>query len=231
MKRRIAIIEDDPDQSRLLQLALEDHGYAVACYPDRETGLRGLADRPADLVVLDIVLGDEPDGGFVVCRELLARRADLPICFLSSRGDEIDRISGLRLGAWDYQTKPVSIPYLVERIASLLRIRDGQDRLRDADRLVVGELVIDTATTAVHWRGRRLRLTLTEFRILRAIVEARRERGASYDSLARATRQGIVENNTINTHVRHLRRKFLEVDPGFDLLRNVYGFGYRWGGP
>ncbi len=232
MKPRIAVIEDDPDQSQQLRIALEAQGYRVATYRDRASGLAGLAEHPVDLVVLDIMLGDEADGGFLVCRELLSRRVDLPIVFLSSRSDEIDRVSGLRLGAWDYQTKPVSIPFLVERIASLFRIHDLRSSVgtqTERAPLRVDSLSLDEATTAVSWCGRPLRLTLTEFRLLLAIVESRATRGASYDALARATRQGVVENNTINTHIRHLRRKFLEIDPDFDRIRNVYGYGYRWG--
>lgn len=231
MPHTIAIVEDDLDQSRNYADALRRQGYQVASYTTRREAEQAFAQALPDLAILDIMLGDEVDGGFELCRHLLANNAQLPVIFLTSRDDEIDRISGLRLGAWDYQTKPVSLQFLAERVSSLLRILDLQDRREPApqDKAVcIGCLQIDEDRLQAHWDRQPLTLTFTEFNILLELVQRREERGASYDQLAQATRQGVVENNTINTHVRHLRKKFRELEPDFDCIENVYGFGYRW---
>ena len=226
--KRITIVEDDPDQRANYRDALERRGFSVTTYADRPSALVGMVETPPDLAILDIMLGEEMDGGFDLCRELLAHAPNLPVIFLTSRADDIDRISGLRLGAWDYQAKPVSLAFLVERVSSLFRILDlkGGGDEKNAER--IGKLRLDTQRLEVSWDGAPLTLTFTEFNILTEIVAKRAERGAGYDELAQATRQGVVENNTVNTHVLHLRNKFRKLDPGFDCIKSVYGFGYRW---
>ncbi|GAB6043369.1 response regulator [Endothiovibrio diazotrophicus] len=229
MAKRIAIVEDDEDQRLNYADALTRRGFEVAAYADRPSALAGMAEQPPSMAILDIMLGEEVDGGFDLCRELLAREPELPVIFLTSRVDDIDRISGLRLGAWDYQAKPVSLAFLAERVSSLFRIlemKQGNGAGESAE--TVGELRLDERRLEVSWRGQALSLTYTEFNILAEIVAKRGARGASYDGLARATRQGVVENNTVNTHVLHLRNKFRQLDPAFDCIKSVYGFGYRW---
>lgn len=232
MPRTIAIVEDDPDQRQNYSDALSRRGYAVQAHASREAALRAFAQRLPDMAILDIMLGEDIDGGFELCRELLRRNPDLPVIFLTSRSDDIDRISGLRLGAWDYQAKPVSLSYLTERVGSLFRIRernaevDGQQN--GASFRQLGPLRLDEQRVEAQWRDQPLALTYTEFRLLLAIVDGSEGRGASYQQLADATRQGVVENNTINTHVLHLRRKFQRLDSGFDRICSVYGYGYRW---
>ena len=108
MSYLIAIVEDDADQRRNYCAAIENKGFETAAYPNRETALNGIRERQPDLAVLDIILENEVDGGFTLCRDLLALNPELPIIFLTERMDEIDKISGLRLGAWDYQPKPIS---------------------------------------------------------------------------------------------------------------------------
>jgi two-component system, OmpR family, response regulator len=228
-KRTIAIVEDDPDQRQNYSDALRRRGFQVVAYGGRAEAMRAFAESPPDLAILDIMLGEEVDGGFDLCRELLATQPDLPVIFLTSRADDIDRISGLRLGAWDYQSKPVSLAFLAERVSSLFRILAIKQRAaEDASRLRVGALEIDEEAMRASWRGRPLPFTYTELNLLLEIVRRRGERGASYDALAHATRQGVVENNTINTHILHVRAKFRDIDPEFDCIRSVYGFGYRW---
>jgi two-component system OmpR family response regulator len=224
----VAIVEDDPDQRENCAAALRRHGYRVLGFGDRASAAHALGRAPADLVILDIMLGDDFDGGFALCRELLAADPALPVIFLTSRADDIDRISGLRLGAWDYQAKPVSLPFLAERVASLFRIRDSRRDAAPGAARSHGELELRTDAGLAHWRGVPLDLTLTEFNLLATIVVQSAGRGASYDQLAESTRQGVVENNTLNTHVLHLRNKFRAIDPDFARIRNVYGFGYRW---
>ena len=230
MPRTVALVEDDPDQRGNCADALRRHGYAVAACGSPDAARALFARTPVDLAILDIMLGDDHDAGFTLCRELLAADARLPVIFLSSRSDDIDRVSGLRLGAWDYLAKPVSLPFLAEKVATLFRLLEHREAGGDEGRRRVGELLLDPRRGLARWRGTPLELTLTEFQILQAIALAE-GRGAGYDALAALTRQGVVENNTINTHVVHLRAKFRAVDPGFDAIRSVYGYGYRWDAP
>jgi two-component system OmpR family response regulator len=229
-QQHIAVVEDDPDQRQNVVDALRRRGYQVNGYEDRQTALTAFRQSPPDLAILDIMLGNETEGGFDLCRELLALHADTPIIFLSSRADDIDRISGLRLGAWDYQTKPVSLEYLAERVHSVFRLRHPAEisSTPSSELMTIDDLCIDRERVSVSWQDQPVILTYTEFRVLLEIVERRNERGASYDVLADATRQGVVQNNTINTHIQHIRSKLRKIDPDFDCIKTVYGFGYTW---
>ena len=226
MSHTVAIVEDDPDQRASCADALERRGYRVVACAGLDEARTRLAETVPELAILDIMLGEEHDGGFTLCRELLSGSPDLPVLFLSSRSDDIDRISGLRLGACDYQVKPVSLEFLVEKVTALLRMRAPLVEASSPRHL--GALELDVERCSAAWRGSPLRLTLTEFRVLHAIVEPGHARGASYDRLAAATRQTVVTNNTVNTHVRNLRHKFRDIDPDFASIASVYGFGYRW---
>ncbi len=227
MTRTIAIVEDDTQQRAHYAHALREQGYRVQDFADREQALRAFGRALPDLAILDIVLGVEIGAGFDICRYLQERDLHLPVLFLTSRGDEIDKIYGLQLGAWDYQAKPVTLEYLLARIVSLFRIRDRTRRRPERGEVhALGKLEMDVASMRACWGGRALPLTPTEFDLLRILVT--RSNGASYDDLADATKQGVVENNTINTHIVHLRKKFKEVDPRFDCIRTKYGYGYHW---
>jgi len=226
--RTILIVEDDPDQRENYSDALSRRGYQVAAFANRREALEGLSDTTPDLAILDIMLEDEVDGGFDLCRTLLSKHPELPVIFLTSRVDDIDRISGLRLGAWDYQTKPVSLAFLAERVGSLFRILDMKEGRGVEQSQQIGSLTLDEARFQANWQGAPVALTFTEFNVLQEIVSRRDDRGASYDALAQATRQGIVENNTINTHILHIRAKFRDLDRDFDCIKSVYGYGYRW---
>jgi two-component system OmpR family response regulator len=227
MTHTIAIVEDDPVQRTHYADALRGQGYAVTEYADREQATRGFGSRLPDLAILDIILQDDVGGGFEVCRYLKQRDASLPIIFLTSRGNELDMIYGLQLGAWDYQTKPVSLDFLITRIQSLFRIRNINADAADDQRVQThGELEINTASMRVQWKQQAVQLTPTEFDILRQLVA--HADGASIEELARATRQGVVEDNTVNTHILHIRKKFRHIDAGFNAIRTRYGYGYAW---
>ncbi len=225
--KTIAIVEDDPQQRAHYAQALREQGYRVQDFADRARALHAFDHALPDLAILDIILGREIGGGFDICRYLQDRDAHLPVIFLTSRGNEIDQIYGLQLGAWDYQTKPVTLAYLLARIASLFRIRDRKhDRAARGAVRTLGKLELDRASMRVCWDGHALELTPTEFDLLHILIG--HANGASYDDLARATQQGVVENNTINTHIVHLRKKFKQLDPTFDCIRTKYGYGYHW---
>lgn len=228
MPALIAIVEDDPDQLKNYADALTKRGHKVTGYGSREEATVGLGRQPPDLAILDVVLGDDFDGGFQLCRELLLTTPTLPIIFLTSRIDEIDQIFGLRLGAWDYQTKPVSLSILVERVSALLHvIQIRKDPTPTTHVIEVGDLRVDKKRVQVTWKEQPVYLTVTECLLLSVI--AGKQGGAShYDELAKATRQSLVTNNTVNTHIRHIRSKFQKIDPSFECIDNVYGAGYRW---
>ncbi len=228
MPKLIAIVEDDPDQRSNYVEAILGKGYRVAAYASRQEAMEGFEHDLPDLAVLDIVLGEEVDAGFDLCRELLARKPTLPVIFLTERIKEVDRISGLRLGAWDYQSKPISLDYLAERIASLLRINEVRmSAEQSASAQQYGELVLDKDALLVSWGGKRIDLSGTEFRMLEKLLRAPGH-AVSYKSLMNATLQSLVTNNTINTHMRNIRKKFEQTDPAFACIKSEYGFGYRW---
>ncbi len=230
MAKSIAIVEDDPDQRANYADAITKKGYVVRAYGSREEALEGFEQQLPDLVILDIILGEEVDAGFQLCRDLLARAPTLPVIFLTERINEIDKISGLRLGAWDYLPKPISLDYLAERISSLLRINEVRAEQTEAESPTarrIGDLMLDQDALLVSWKGERIDLSGTEFRMLAKLVRAPGH-AVSYESLMNATMQSLVTNNTINTHMRNIRKKFEKVDKGFACIKSEYGYGYRW---
>ena len=232
MASTIAIVEDDPAQRANYAAAITMKGYQVNAYASREEALEGFDEALPDLVILDIILGDEVDAGFQLCRDLLAKSPSLPVIFLTERINEIDKISGLRLGAWDYLPKPISLDYLAERISSLLRInevRAENEEETSATAKRIGDLVLDQDALLVSWQGHRIDLSGTEFRMLAKLVRMPGH-AVSYETLMNATMQSLVTNNTINTHMRNIRKKFEKVDQGFASIKSEYGFGYRWSG-
>ena len=236
VRQVVAIVEDDIEQRSLYVKALEANDYDVIEFGDRESAIDSFEESLPDLVILDIALGVDVGGVFEVCRYLQKRVAGLPVFFLTSRGDELDKIYGLQLGAWDYQTKPVSLDYLLVRIASFFNIKqlaqvraevkkDGADAVRDRLK-TVGSLSINESSMQCYWGQHEIVLTPTEFSILMALVE--KDEAVSIEELVRATRQGLVEDNTINTHILHIRKKFMKLDTDFQCIKTRYGFGYQW---
>ena len=229
MAKIIAIVEDDSDQRNNYVDAITKKGYDVTAYRNRSEAIAGFENEMPDLAILDIILGDEVDAGFELCRELLGKNPNLPVIFLTERIAEIDKISGLRLGAWDYLPKPISLNYLAERISSLLRINTARiesDGTAKSAKMV-GEMSIDQEALLVSWKEQAINLSGTEFRMLAKLVRVPGH-AVSYDTLMNATMQSLVTNNTINTHMRNIRKKFESIDPSFDCIRSEYGYGYRW---
>ncbi len=228
MAKTIAIVEDDPDQRSNYVDAITRKGYEVIAYKNREEALRGFDQGLPDLAILDIILGDEVDAGFEICRDLLSRSPTLPVIFLTERIAEIDKISGLRLGAWDYLPKPISLDYLSEKISSLLRINEARIQSGTSNTAkIVGDMSIDQEALLVSWKDSPINLSGTEFRMLAKLVRVPGH-AVSYDTLMNATMQSLVTNNTINTHMRNIRKKFESIDPDFNNIKSEYGFGYRW---
>ncbi|MCW8886229.1 MAG: response regulator transcription factor, partial [Motiliproteus sp.] len=169
MNELIAIVEDDPDQRQNYIDVISRRDYRVEAYGSRSEALDGFSKHRPDLVILDIMLGDDRDGGFHICQSLIQQYPELPIIFLTSRSDEIDQVFGLRLGAWDYQTKPVSLTILVERIAAMLKIAASRNN-SEAAPSANGSLQLDCDRVVVKWKQYRIPLTVTECALLNVIV-------------------------------------------------------------
>jgi two-component system, OmpR family, response regulator len=228
LSRRIALVEDEPALRANVADALSRQGYDVATYAAREDALRAFRTRLPDLALIDIGLADDVDGGFALCRELRALSATVPIIFLSARDSDFDIVAGLRLGADDYLTKDTSLPHLAARISALFRRSDLVNAPPSTEDVIRrGPLELDTKRYAVRWNGTRIELTLTEFWMVHALA---RFPGhvKDRDSLMRDARI-VVDDSTITSHVKRIRRKFQAIDPAFDCIATVYGVGYRWG--
>ena len=229
MSRRIAIVEDEPAIRENYADVLRRQGYEVAAYANRRDALAAFRTRLPELAVIDIGLGDDVDGGFTLCRELRALSPTLPIVFLSARDSDFDIVAGLRLGADDYVTKDTSLPHLSARIAALFRRSDLLSAPPAAeDVLERGPLTLDLKRLSAHWKGQRVDLTLTEFWMIHALA---RFPGhvKDRDSLMRDAKI-VVDDSTITSHIKRMRRKFVALDPEFDCIATVYGMGYRWNG-
>ena len=230
MARLIGLIEDEDAIRENYAAVLRRQGYEVSGYASRGEAMTAFRSRLPDLAVLDIGLGDEVEGGFDLCRELRALSARLPIIFLTARDSDLDIISGLRLGADDYLSKQTSLPHLLARIAALLRRVEAQRAPPDAASLMQrGELSLDADRLSASWRGQPLDLTVTEFWILHSLA---RFPGhvKSRDQLMGDGRL-VVDDSTITSHIKRMRRKFDAIDASFDRIDTVYGLGYRWRDP
>lgn len=227
MAKRIAIVEDEAAIRENYAAAFKREGYAVDAYDSRKPAMQAFAARLPDLVVIDINLRDDVEGGFELCRELRAQAAELPIIFLTARDSEFDAVSGLRLGADDYLTKDISLPHLMARIAALFRRLEAMQQPQDADsRLTRGDLSIDIERMTVLWQERPVGLTLTEFWLVHAM--ARYPGHVKNRQQLMDAAQAVLDDNTITSHVKRIRRKFMAIDANFNAIETVYGMGYRW---
>lgn len=227
MSRTIAIVEDEPEIRANYEEALRRYGFEVAGFADRETATQAFALRLPDLVIIDVGLGDEPEGGFELCRHLRARSATLPILFLTARDSDLDVISGLRLGADDYLSKAISLPQLTARVNALLRRLDAvRQPAAKENVLSLRGLRLELERLRITWNGVEVPLTLTEFWMVHALV---RHPGhvRSRDQLMREA-EIVVDDATVTSHIKRIRRKFEAIDAAFDEIDTVHGAGYRW---
>jgi len=225
--KRIAIVEDEAAIRDNYVAAFQREGYTVDAYEAREPAIEAFDARLPDLVVIDINLRDDVEGGFELCRELRARAADLPIIFLTARDSEFDAVSGLRLGADDYLTKDISLPHLMARVAALFRRLDAMQQPQAGESSIKrGDLSIDTDRMTVLWQDQPVGLTLTEFWLVHAM--ARYPGHVKNRQQLMDAAQAVLDDNTITSHVKRIRRKFAAIDPDFDAIETVYGMGYRW---
>lgn len=227
LKKRVAIVEDEPALRENYQQALERAGYSVSVYATRADAIAAFSERLPQLAIIDVGLGDEIEGGFELCRELRSMAPQLPIVFLTARDSELDTISGLRLGADDYLTKDISLAHLVARVVALFRRVDAltQPDLPE-DTIESGALVLDLKRMTANWQQQPVALSVTEFWMVHALA---RHPGhvKSRQQLMEAA-SVVLDDATITSHIKRIRKKFLVVDDQFDCIETAYGMGYRW---
>ncbi|MCB1568011.1 MAG: proteobacterial dedicated sortase system response regulator [Xanthomonadales bacterium] len=227
MSRTLAIVEDEPAIRANYVDALTRFGHRVLAFANRPDAQQAFALQLPDLVIIDVGLGDEPEGGFELCRELRVRSASLPILFLTARDSDLDVISGLRLGADDYLTKDISLAQLTARVQALLRRTDALRSPHARETVIaVRALKLELERMRVTWNGEDVPLTVTEFWMVHALAH-RPGHVKSRDQLMREA-QIVVDDATVTSHIKRMRKKFIALDPAFDEIDTVHGAGYRW---
>jgi len=236
----IALVDDDRNILTSVSIALEAEGYKVETYTDGASALDGLLARPPQLAIFDIKM-PRMDGMELLRR--LRQKSDLPVIFLTSKDEEIDELFGLKMGADDFITKPFSQRLLVERVKAVLRRASAREAAnaaggtaavkpgaaQQARSLERGQLVMDQERHTCTWKGEPVTLTVTEFLILHSLAQ-RPGVVKSRDALMDAAydEQVYVDDRTIDSHIKRLRKKFKMVDLDFDMIETLYGVGYRF---
>jgi two-component system response regulator ChvI len=232
-RRTIALVDDDRNILTTLSIALQAEGFATRVYSDGEAALKALTENPPDLAVFDIKM-PRMDGMELLRR--LRERSDLPVIFLTSKDEEQDEAAGLALGADDYITKPFSLRLLLARIRAILRragpVQQGPGEPQagaDAPAIERGRLTMDPARHRVTWDGKPVSLTVTEFLILEAlasrpgVIKSRNQlMDAAYPD------DVFVDDRTVDSHIKRIRRKFRSVDRSFGAIETLYGAGYSF---
>jgi two-component system response regulator ChvI len=234
---KITLVDDDENIVTSVSLALESHGHTVKAYFDGAAGLAALENDPPDLAILDVKM-PRMDGMEVLRR--LRRTSEVPVIILTSKDEEIDEILGFNLGADDYVHKPFSQRLLIERVKAVLRRADRNEAdeavgpvaaAADANARAIrrGKLTLDPARHESLWEGKPVKLTVTEFLLLQSLAQ-RPGFVKSRDNLMDAAYddQVYVDDRTIDSHIKRMRKKFREVDPEFDAIETLYGVGYRY---
>jgi two-component system response regulator ChvI len=234
----IALVDDDRNILTSVSIALQAEGFITRVYTDPVSALKALVDNPADLSVLDIKM-PSMDGMELLrrLRESGSPAAVMPVIFLTSKDDELDEALGLAMGADDYIAKPFSQRLLIARIRAILRrsemVRGETEPKEDeepAHAIERGRLVMDPARHRVTWDGKPVTLTVTEFLILEALAQRPGVVKSRNQLLDVAYQDDVyVDDRTIDSHIKRVRRKFRTVDPEFDAIETLYGVGYRFG--
>jgi two-component system, OmpR family, response regulator ChvI len=228
----IALVDDDRNILTSVSIALESEGYKVQTYTDGTTALDGLRQSPPDLAIFDIKM-PRMDGMELLRR--LRQKSDLPVIFLTSKDEEIDELFGLKMGADDFIRKPFSQRLLVERVKAILRRAGAKDtanapRAEDAAKVLErGLLKMDPERHTCTWKGLQVTLTVTEFLILQALATRPgvvKSRNALMD--AAYNDEVYVDDRTIDSHIKRLRKKFKQSDDDFEMIETLYGVGYRF---
>lgn len=232
MTATIALVDDDRNILTSVSIAMQGEGYITRVYSDGETALKAMLESPADLGIFDIKM-PRIDGLELLRR--LREKSAMPVIFLTSKDEELDEALGLAMGADDYITKPFSQRLLIARVKAILRraafdknVTNG-DSAEESEPMVRGSLEMDPARHLVKWKEQAVTLTVTEFIILEALAN-RPGVVRTRDQLMDAAYQDdvYVDDRTIDSHIKRLRRKFREIDPEFKAIDTLYGAGYRF---
>lgn len=234
MSITIALVDDDRNILTSVSIALQSEGFATRVYSDGETALKAIIDNPPDLAVLDVKM-PRLDGMEVLRR--LREKSAVPVIFLTSKDDELDEALGLAMGADDYIAKPFSQRLLIARIRAVLRRaemraipEEASEDQPEPERIVRGRLTMDPARHRVLWEGRDITLTVTEFMILEALAQRPGVVKSRNQLMDVAYQDDIyVDDRTIDSHIKRLRRKFRAIDGNFKAIETLYGVGYRFG--
>jgi two-component system OmpR family response regulator len=229
MPYHIAIVEDEAAIAANYRDALQRQGFRVSLFSDGASANSAFARQLPDLAIIDVGLADDIEGGFDLCRDLRSRCPELPIVFLTARDSELDIISGLRLGADDYLTKDISQAHMLARIVALFRRVQALRAPELAEhRLERGELMLNPERLTCYWREQAVDLTVTEFWIVHDL--ARHPGHVKNRQQLMDAANVILDDNSITSHIKRIRRKFQQVEPGFAAIETAYGAGYRWKG-
>ena len=229
MNARIALVDDDQNILASLSLALKSEKFEVETYSDGIAGLEALKDNNFDIAILDIKM-PRLDGLEVL--QKLRNSSDIPVIFLTSKDDEIDQLLGLKMGADDYITKPFSQKLLIERVKVILKRTSSSSKENqvNSDSLIErGNLLLNMDRHECHWKEERIKLTVTEFLLLESLVN-RPGYVKNRDQLMSAAYSDdlYVDDRTIDSHIKRIRRKFKAIDKNFDSIETLYGVGYRF---
>jgi len=225
--RIVAVVEDETALRENYTSLLQDYGYVVWQFSNRMDAMVQFEKKLPDLALIDIGLELELDGGFRLCQQIRGLSQSLPIIFLTARDGDIDTISGLRLGADDYLSKDISLAHLMARIEALFgRLERQESRTKQDDILRCQELELDLSQMRAQWQGQNLSLTVTEFWMLHSIAQ-RPGHVKNREQLMDDSKM-VVDDSTITSHIKRIRKKFIGIDATFDAIETVYGMGYRW---
>ena len=229
MSERVVLIDDDNHILTSVSVSLRSEGWDVETYPDGEKGLIALQRNPPDIAILDIKM-PRLDGLEVL--QKLRNSSDIPVIFLTSKDDEIDQLLGLKMGADDYITKPFSQKLLIERVKVILkRTSFTENEIISIDDSIIerGDLLLNMDRHECHWKNERIKLTVTEFLLLESLVN-RPGYVKNRDQLMSAAYSDdlYVDDRTIDSHIKRIRRKFKAIDNDFNSIETLYGVGYRF---
>jgi len=228
MPKAIALVDDDRNILASVSMTLEAEGFKVWTYSGGFDALEGISRNPVDLAILDIKM-PRMDGMELL--EKLHRKSDLPVIFLTSKDEEIDEVIGLRLGADDYIKKPFSQKLLIERIRAVLRRRDVAVDGGEGGLVQRGHMILDPTRHMCTWKGNGVNLTVTEFLLLQSLAQHPGHVKTRDQLIDAAYGENIyVDDRTIDSHIKRLRKKFKDVDPEFSEIQTLYGIGYRYQG-
>ncbi len=228
MTNKIFLVDDDQNILLSVSMALEAEGFSIETFNDGETGLKAILEESPDLVILDIKM-PRMDGIEVLSK--LRETNSVPVIFLTSKDDEVDQVIGLRMGADDYITKPFSQRLLIERIKVLLRrqeaIKEGLNNENSC--IIYGDIILDDARHLCSWKKQPLNLTVTEYLLVKSLA-AHPGHVRNRDQLIdMAYGENIyVDDRTVDSHIKRVRKKFKKIDEKFDKIETLYGVGYRY---